>query len=124
MVFSSPVFYQEVHIGQGFLDLFRIGGGLIHFVNGKHDGYVGCHSMVDGFFGLGHYVVIGCDDDDGNVGYLCTAGTHGGKGFVTRCVQEGDVTTVFQGDIVSTNVLRDTAGLTGNDVGVADIVEQ
>ena len=80
--------------------------------------------MVDGLLGLRHHVVVGSDDDDGDVGHLGTTGTHGGEGFVTGCVEEGDDTTILQRHVVGTDVLRNTTGLTGNHVGLADVVEQ
>ena len=48
---------------------------------------------------------------------------HRGERFVARCVDERDRVPVEDG-LVGTDVLRDTAGFTGDDVGVADRVEQ
>ena len=72
----------------------------------------------------GHHIVVGGNDDNGDVGDLCTASTHGGERFVTGGVEEGDRTAIFEADIVGTDVLCDAAGLTGDDVGVANVVEQ
>ena len=80
--------------------------------------------MVDSLDGLGHHVVVGCHDDDGEVGYLGSAGTHGGEGFMTRGVEECDVATIVELDVVSTDMLGDTSSLAGNNVGIADVVEQ
>ena len=80
--------------------------------------------MCDGLLGLGHDVIVGCHDDDGDVGNLCTAGTHGRESLVTRRVQEGHVTAVLKRDVVGTDVLGDTTRLTGNHVGLAYVVEQ
>ena len=80
--------------------------------------------MVDGLLGLRHDVVIGSHDDDGNVGDLCTTGTHGGERLMTGCIKEGDMAAIGQGDVVCTDVLGDTTGLTCNHVGLSDIVEQ
>ena len=80
--------------------------------------------MVDGLDGLRHDVVVGCDDDDGDVRHLGATCTHGGEGLVARGVEEGDVSTVGQGHAVGTDVLRDATGLTGDHVGVADVVQQ
>src|SRR5665647_1386955 len=80
--------------------------------------------MVDGFNGLWHHIIVSCNDDDDNVGDFGTTGTHGGKGFVTRCIQEGDFTTVIQRNVISTDVLCDTTGFTGNNIGATNIIEQ
>ena len=79
--------------------------------------------MVDGFDRLRHHAVVGRHDDDGDVCHSGTAGSHGRKGFVTRRIEEGDFLSV-QFDTVSTDVLRDTAGLALDDVGFPDVVEQ
>ena len=80
--------------------------------------------MVDGLNGLGHHVVVGCDDDNTQVGDLGSAGTHGGKRFVTGCVKECNASAVAELDIVGSDVLGYTSGLACNHVGVADVVEQ
>ena len=80
--------------------------------------------MVDGFLGLWHHVVVGSDDDDGDVGDLRTTSTHSGEGFVTRGVEEGDFATILEFHVVSTDVLGDTTSLTSDDVGIADVVEE
>ena len=80
--------------------------------------------MVDSLDRLRHHGVVSSDHNDTQVGNLGTAGTHSSKCFVTRRIQEGDLTTVGQTHFVSTDVLRDTTGLTGNDVGLADVVQQ
>ena len=80
--------------------------------------------MVDCLLGLRHHVVVGSHDDDGYIGHLGTAGTHGGKRFVSRRVEEGNLSSVFQRDVVGTDVLRDAACLAGDDVRLADVVEQ
>ena len=80
--------------------------------------------MVDGLLGLRHHAVVGSDDDDGNVGHLGTTGTHSGERLVTRGVEEGDVTTILELDVVGTDVLGDATSLTCDDVGLADVVEK
>ncbi len=80
--------------------------------------------MIDCLDGLGHHVVVGGHDDDGQVGHLGTTGTHGRERLVTRGIEERDVASVVQLDIVCADMLRDTSGLAGNHVGLADIVQQ
>jgi len=51
--------------------------------------------QVDCFRCLGHHVIIGCDNDDGNVGKFCTAGAHGGEGFVAGRIEEAILCPLF-----------------------------
>ena len=80
--------------------------------------------MCDGLFGLRHDGIVGCDDDDGDIGNLSTTGTHGCEGFVTRSIEEGDTLATLQLDVVGTDVLGDTTRLTCDDVRIAYIVEE
>ena len=83
--------------------------------------------MVEGLNGLGHDAVVGGHDEDGDVGHLGTAGTHGREGLVTGGVDEGDRTLlVVQVDahLVGADGLGDAPGLAGDDVGGADGVQQ
>ena len=80
--------------------------------------------MSDSLLGSRHHRVIGCDDDDGDIGSLGTTGTHGGKRLVAWSIKEGYLATAFQGHTVGTDMLGNTTRLTGNHIGIADIVEQ
>ena len=79
--------------------------------------------MVDGFHGLGHDAVVGGNHQNGNVGGLCAAGTHGGEGRVTGGIQEGDHLAVYI-DSICANVLGDTTGLARSHRGFADGVQR
>ena len=80
--------------------------------------------MRNGLLGLRHDVVVSSHNDDSDVGDLCTTGTHGGECLVTWGVEERDMTSILEGDVVGTDMLRDSACLASNDVGLTDIVEQ
>ena len=80
--------------------------------------------MSDGLLCLRHDVVISSYNDNGNIRYLSTTGTHSGKGLVTRRIQEGHMASVWQCHVIGTDVLRNTTGLTGNNIGLTDIVQQ
>ena len=74
--------------------------------------------------GLRHDAVIGGDDEDDDVGDLRAARTHRGERLVARRVEEADLFAVRQCYVVRANVLRDTAGLAGDDVRLANVVEE
>ncbi len=83
--------------------------------------------MVERLNRLRHDAVICCDHEDRDVGDLRTTGTHGGERLVTGGVDEGDgaVDALVLGvDLVRTDVLGDATGFTGDDVRVADGVEE
>ena len=124
LVLAAPLLDEEVHGSQAFLNLVGVGSRFIYLVDGKDDGHAGSRGMRNGLLRLRHDVVVCGNDDDGNVRHLGTAGTHGGESLVARRVEEGDVPSVVERHIVGTDVLRDAARLTRDDVGLADVVEQ
>ena len=80
--------------------------------------------MVDCLDGLRHHCVIGCDNDDGQVGELGTSCTHRREGLVSRGVEEGDLPAVGENHVVCSDVLCDSSGLSRDHIGLADIVQQ
>ncbi len=80
--------------------------------------------MIYGLNGLRHDGIVSSDNDNRNIRHLGTTRTHGGERFVPRGIEESDVLPVLQFHIVGTNVLRNTTGLTRNDIRIADMVEQ
>ena len=124
LVLTAPFLHEEVHRSQRSLDGIGVSTGFVDFVDGKDDGHTSSHSVVDGFLRLWHHVVVGSNDDDGDVGDLRTTSTHSREGFVTWSVEESNLTTILELHVVSPDVLGDTTGFTGNHVGVADVVEE
>ncbi len=83
--------------------------------------------MVERLDRLRHDTVIGSDHEDRDVGGLRTTSTHGGERLVARGVDEGDPALLaahLGRHLVRTDVLRDAAGLAGDDVRAAERVEQ
>ena len=123
LVFSAPLLDQIVHLGQLLLDVVGVCARLVDLVYGEDHGHTCGLRVVDGLDRLRHDVVVGRNDDDGHVGDLGTARTHRREGLVTRRVEEGDLLTV-EVYRVGTDVLRDAAGLTLDDVRLADVVQK
>ena len=73
--------------------------------------------MVDRLDGLRHDAVVGCDNQNCDIGNLCAAGTHGCERRVTRGIQEGNGLAVYL-YTVCTDVLGNTAGLALGDLGL------
>ena len=119
---AAPLLGNELVLGE--LLHYLVGGntGLIHLVNGHNDLNVGGAGMIYGLYGLGHNSVVGGHDKNCNVGGHGASRTHGGEGSVTGGVEEGDVpVAVFYA--VCADMLGNSAGLGGGDVGLSDCVK-
>src|SRR5688572_1317827 len=108
---------------QVLLDQVDVGVGQVHLVDGDDDRHVGRARVVDRLPGLRHHPVVGGDDEDDDVRRLGAAGAHRGEGLVARRVEERDLLAADL-DLVGADVLRDSAGLAGDDLRLADVVEQ
>ena len=118
---------NQTVLGELATDLVRVGALLVDLVDRHDDRHVGRLGVVEGLNGLRHDAVVSRHDEDGDVGHLGAAGTHGREGLVTGGVDEGDRTLlVVQVDahLVGTDGLGDAPGLTSDDVGGADGVQQ
>ena len=106
------------------INLLRHGSRFVYLIDGEYHRYTSSLSVVYSLHGLRHDGVIGGDDNDREVGELRAPGSHGGESLMTRSVEEGDPPPVGKFDVVGTDVLGDTSGLSSNNVGFADIVKQ
>ena len=120
---AAPVFRHQAAIGELLLHALGQGVGLIDLVNGNDDRNLGGMRVIDGFDRLRHDAVIGGDDEHDDVGGFRSAGTHAGKRFVTRRIEEDDLAAIgrrfFVGDanFVGADVLRDASGFAFGNVG-------
>ena len=64
--------------------------------------------MVDSFYSLWHNTIICCNYKDCDISGICTTHTHSCKCFMSRCIQECNLLTVYI-YCVSTDMLCDTA---------------
>ena len=78
--------------------------------------------MVDGLNGLRHDAVVCGNDQDGNIGDVCTSCTHGSERFVSRRIQECDVLALIS-YLVCTDMLCDAASLACGNVCIPDAVQ-
>ena len=120
---AAPLLRYEFVLGQLLEHAVRICRRLVDLVDRNDDRNACRLGMVDRLDGLRHDAVVGCYDQDCNVGDLCAACTHGGERRMARGVEEGD-RLVVDLDAVCADVLRNAAGLVCGDLGLADRVEQ
>ena len=90
---TAPVFRHQAAIGELLLHAIGHGFRLVDLVDGDDDRNFGGVGVIDGFERLRHDTVVGCNDEDNDVGGLRSAGTHAGKRFVTGRIEEHDLTT-------------------------------
>jgi len=74
---AAPVLGDDAVLGQAFHHALGVCGGLIHLVHCHDELDVGSLGVVDGLDGLGHDAVIGSHHQNGDIGHVGAAGTHG-----------------------------------------------
>ena len=116
LVLSSPFLHEEVHVCQVLTYLVGICSRFVNLVYGKYHRHVGCLCVGYCLTRGRHHAVVGGDDDDCDVRNLCSTGTHGCERLVTWGVEECYLTSVAECNVVCTDVLCDTACLSGNDI--------
>ena len=80
--------------------------------------------MRDRLDGLRHDGIVGGHDEHDDVRDLRAARAHCRKRFVAGSVQERDLAVAIHGHVVRADVLRDSPRFTGDDIRLADVVEQ
>ena len=120
---ATPLLGHHLVLGQLLHDPVRVGGGLVHLVDGDHDRHLGGPGVLDGLHGLGHDPIVRRHHQDDDVGDLGAAGPHGGEGSVARGVKEGHH-AARRLHVISADMLGDAAGLTRRHLGATDVVEQ
>ena len=103
-------------LGLLLINLLRHCSRFVYLVDGEDHRYTGRLGVVDCLDCLWHDGVVSGDDDDSEVGELGAPGSHGGEGFMSRSVKEGDPPPVRKLDIVSSDVLGNTSSLSRDHV--------
>ena len=107
---STPVFRNQFVFGKLLLYFFNVCTRLINLVDSNDDFYTGSLCMVDCLDGLWHNTIICSDNQDCNIGRICTTHTHCGKCLMTRSIQERDLLSI-DGHHRCTDMLGNTTGL-------------
>ena len=122
-VLSAPLLRNNTVLGELLTNAGRIRTWLINLVDGNNNWNTSSLCMVDRLNGLRHNAVVCSNNQDDNIGNLCTTSTHSGKGLVTWGINEGNLTAV-NGDLRSTDCLCNTTSLTSCNAGVTDCVQE
>ena len=110
-------------LGQLLTHAIGCGIGLVDLVDRHHQRYAGVARVMDGFHRLRHDAVVGRHHQHHDIGGLGAARAHGGKGLVTRGIEEGN--NALRGfDMVGADVLGNAAGFAGGHLGLANVIEQ
>ena len=121
----APLLGLQPELRQLGAHALGIGVGAVDLVDGDDDRHLGGLGVVDRLHRLRHDAVVGGDDEHDDVGDAAGAGAHGGERLMARRVEERDGAAVVADDrLVGADVLRDAAGLAGDDARLADRVEQ
>ena len=120
---AAPLLRLEPVLGQLRHHPGRVRVGHVDLVDRDDDRHLGRARVGDRLARLRHDAVVGGDDEHGDVGDLRAAGAHGRERLVARRVDERDPAAGVL-DLVGADVLRDPAGLGGDDVRLADAVEE
>ena len=108
-------------IGPHFL---RIGFWPVDLVDRHDHRHFGSLGVVDRFDRLRHHRIICSHNQNDDVRNLRPTGPHGGKGRVTRRVEEGQNLPVFRLHLVRTNVLSDPTRFARHNLGISDRIQQ
>ena len=120
---AAEVFGDKAKGDQIVSGFVGVGAVLVDFGDGGDDGRARGFGLFVGFFGLGHHAVVGCDDEDDDVGGFGSAFAHGGESGVPRGVDEGDQAARGMG-LVGADALGDAPGFAAGDFGGADAVKE
>ena len=90
-------------------DPLRLGFGLVTFINRDNDRTSGCLGMINSLDGLGHHRIICSHHQHNNIGCICPAQAHFGKGFMAGCIDKGDEIPRFGFNLICANMLGNPA---------------
>ena len=122
-VLATPLFGDNTVFRKLLTNAIGRSPRLIDFVNRNNDRNIGSLSVIDSLNSLGHNAVICRNHQNNNVSYLSTASTHSSECFVTRSINEGDLTSVDINNR-STDVLSDAARLALGNASLTDCVKK
>ena len=106
-----------------FLDPVNVRPRKIHFVEGDHNLHVRRSlGMINRFDRLRHNAVVGCNNEGNNVCHVRAARAHCRKSRVPGRINESDFCSIML-DAVRADVLRDPAGFSSCDAGLANHVQ-
>ena len=120
---TAVLFRNEPVLHELGLDAVGLDAGLVDLVDRHDDRHLRRLGMVNSFQRLRHNTVIRRHYQNHNVRYFGAAGTHAGKRFVARRIDEDDLIAVLL-HVIRANVLRNTAGFPARHIRRANRVQQ
>ena len=120
---SAPVLCNQAILSQFLFYTFNICTWLIDLVDRNNHLYTGRFRMIDCFDSLRFHTVVCCNYKDCNIGRISTSHTHSCECFMSRSIQECDLSARYRYHIC-TNVLGNTASLTVCYICMADCIQK
>ncbi len=121
---AAHAFNEDLMLHKLGLDLLRIGGREVAFIDRHDDRLFGGLGVADGLDRLRHDAVVGGNHQNDDVGDVRAPGAHFGEGCVTGGVKERDFLVALDRNLIGADMLGDAAGLAGNDVSLTNGVEK
>lgn len=100
-----------------------VGTWLINLVDSNDNWYTGILGMMNCLYSLWHYAIISSYNQNGNICYLGTTGTHSSKCLMAWGIQEDNLLALAL-NLICTNMLGNAASLMGRYGGFADHIQQ
>ena len=122
--FAAHFLNPDSMLQQSRFNLHRIRPRQINFINSNHYRNFGRLSMADGLNRLRHDTVIGRNNQNHNIRNFGATGTHFGKSLMSRRIDKRNFLTGLNRNLISTDMLRNTAGLFRRNIRFAQRIKQ
>ena len=120
---AAVLFRHNLFRNQFLLDAIQVGTRFVDLVDRHHQRHAAGFRVGNRFLGLWHDAIVSRHHQNHDVGCLGTTGTHCGKRFVARGIEESDhAARCFH--VVSADMLRNATGFTGSNLGTTDVIQQ
>ena len=95
-------------LGEFLPNPLQVRFGLVYLVNRNDNRHFSGLRMIDSFDGLRHNTIIGCNNEDNNIGDLCTPSPKRSKCLMAGRIEKCNVLPL-QGDFIRSYMLCDAA---------------
>ena len=119
---ATPVFGYHIELRQLSANARRVGIFPVDLIDCNDDWNTGRARMLDRFLRLWHDAIVGSNDENDDIGDLCTTGPHTGKRSMARRIEKRHRSPV-RIHMVRADMLRNAASLAGSNLRAANVIE-